>query len=404
MRYGLVGKKLEHSYSKEIHESLGLYDYELLEVPEDDFDDFIKSGDYDGLNVTIPYKQRAAALCDELDPIAKEIGAVNTLYFHGDKLCGANTDYHGFLYMLQKSKIQFAGRSVLILGDGGASKMIQKALADRAACDMTVAGRSDLNAGGSLPLDAQIIINATPVGMYPGSYARVINLREFPSCEGVLDLIYNPAKTDLLLSAEKMDISYAGGLSMLVAQALEAARLFTGKDFSGREDDIYDKILGEKNNIILIGMPGSGKSTIGKSLADKLNREFADCDEAIVASRGMPISEIFKTDGEAAFRRLESKIIRSLCKEHGRVIATGGGSVLNPNNVRAMKSNGTIVYIERELSELATGGRPLSKDADAIKAMAKRRIPLYEKACDISIKNTGQCPAVVDILSEILFF
>ncbi|MCI2061526.1 MAG: shikimate dehydrogenase [Eubacteriaceae bacterium] len=405
MSYGLVGEKLGHSYSKIIHEKLGLYSYGLFEVPRSEFGAFIDARGYSGLNVTIPYKQEVISHLDSIDAAAKEIGAVNTLCFlsangtaAGDILTGANTDYYGFLYMADRAGIDFAGQHVLVLGTGGASLMVQKAVMDKNAKSITVASRSqhagvvtydELSADSALRRSVGIIVNATPVGTYPDNYASVLDPGDYPSCAGVLDLIYNPFRTRLLLEAEAHHIPSSNGLPMLVAQAVKSAELWTGRKLMDKTAAIIAELKRELGNIVLTGMPGCGKSTVGRALADLLGRKMIDTDEEIEKRTGRHPAEIINEDGEAAFRKIETEIIRDICRENSLVISTGGGAVLRQENVDAMRQNGTVFFIERKIENLAADKRPLSGDLEKRRALYGRRLPMYMNAADHTVDNNG---------------
>lgn len=386
MTYGLIGEKLGHSYSKLIHESLGKYHYELLSMNRDELEAFLTKRQFQGMNITIPYKKAAISFCDEVTDLAREIGAVNTLYFQDGKLYGTNTDYDGFLYAAQEAGISFAGRKVLILGNGGTSLMARKAAADRGAAQILITSRrgeagcvsyEDL----SLHSDVEIIVNTTPVGTYPNNGERIIDLAAFPNCRGVIDVIYNPFTTNLLWQAKELGIPHTNGLPMLVAQATVAAGYFLGQkeSFETRNRSIINVLRSQIENIVLIGMPGCGKTTLGRRIAESLGKTFVDMDEEIEKAAGMDIPSIFESRGETAFRELETEIALNLGKEKSQVIATGGGAVLKPENMKALGQNGRIVFIKRLLENLALEGRPLSKDLNALKSMYKTRLPLYNK-------------------------
>src|SRR5665648_561955 len=372
MFYGLIGEKLGHSYSKKIHESFGKYDYELIELDKKSFADFMEARNFTGINVTIPYKRDVLPFCETLTPIAKTIGSVNTMYFQDGKLIGDNTDYFGFNYMRHRSGISLKDKKVLILGAGGSSLMVVKAAKDLEAKELIVASRTG--------------INATPVGMYPYNGESLVSLKDFPLCEGVIDLIYNPLLTHLLYEAKSLKIPYSNGLSMLVAQAYKAFELFTGTNLETEmmEDTIF-LLQKEINNIILTGMPGCGKTTLGLLLAEKLKRPFVDIDDLIEKRIGMAIPLFFEASGEEEFRKIESQVAKEVGKYQGHVISTGGGIVLNPLNMEALSQNGTVLFLDRPLENLASAGRPLSKSLDSLRIMASQRIPLYKRYSDYII-------------------
>ncbi|MBK5245809.1 MAG: hypothetical protein JJE49_00895 [Peptostreptococcaceae bacterium] len=391
MLYGLIGEKLGHSYSKIIHESFGKYDYDLIELNKESFITFMAARDFTGINVTIPYKRDAIPFCDALTPVAKAIGSVNTMYFQNGKLIGDNTDYFGFNYMLQWSGISLKDKKVLILGAGGSSLMVVKAAKDLEAKEIIVASRTGLNAMISLPqtiehTDSQIIINATPVGMYPLNGESLISLKDFPFCEGVIDLIYNPLLTHFLFEAKALKIPFSNGLPMLVAQAFKAFELFTGAILENNilEDTIFS-LEKEIKNIVLTGMPGCGKTTLGLLLSEKLKCPFVDTDDLIEKQIGMPIPLFFEVSGEEEFRKIESQVAREVGKYQGHVISTGGGIILNPMNMEALSQNGTVLFLDRPLECLVSTGRPLSKSLDSLKKMASQRIPLYKRYSDYII-------------------
>ncbi|MEE3362704.1 MAG: shikimate kinase [Anaerovoracaceae bacterium] len=401
--YGLVGEKLAHSYSGIIHEKFG-YDYGLFEIPKQDFASFIRARDFDGLNVTIPYKRDVIPLLDRLEPAAEKIGAVNTLYFDGDKLVGANTDYTGFLYMADRAGVSFGGKNVLLLGTGGASLMVQQALTDSGAGSITVASRRDsaavkpgakcvtyreLGSDSELSGSIDIIVNATPVGTYPDCPASAVDLSDFPHCESVLDLIYNPFRTGLLLQAERRGLKYSNGLPMLVAQAAAASELWTGEERMSSVPAITAELAGSVKNIVIAGMPGSGKSSVGRAAAEMLGRSFIDTDDEIEKRTGRSPAMIITEDGEPAFRRIESEVLRECCRERGLVIATGGGAVTVPENIDYMRQNGDVVYLARDVSRLASKGRPLSGGIEKRKELLKKRLPMYREASDLTVENNG---------------
>ena len=426
-KYGLIGKTLVHSYSKEIHEALGRYQYQLFSLAEDEMPDFINARDFRGLNVTIPYKKDVIPLCDEVTDLARGIGAVNTLFWKNasgtgasesisqeDKiLVGHNTDYEGFLYAASRAGIDFEGKGVLILGTGGTSLMARRAAADQNAAKIYIASRhpeTDPPSGSGiqdagilstvsydqLPEIAEsidVIVNTTPVGTFPNNMQQVIRLKDFPGCQAVIDVIYNPFKTALLLEAEKLGLKYTNGLPMLVAQATAAAGYFLGTPgaFQKENQRIIKAMKQQMGNIVLIGMPGTGKSIIGKLLAELTGKTLQDTDAKIEEEAEMTIPEIFEKEGEAGFRDRESAICKKLGKERNLIIATGGGAILRPENVAALRQNGTLVHITRSIDKLPTRGRPLSKNIEALKKMEAQRMPLYKSAADITFRNNYTC-------------
>lgn len=404
MKCGLLGRKLGHSYSPQIHGLLGDYSYDLFEKEPEELASFLKDGDFTGINVTIPYKKDVIPYLDALSPAAQKIGSVNTIVRRADgSLFGHNSDYFGFVSLVKHSGIAVEGKKVLVLGSGGTSNMVVTALRDLGAAPVVIS-RSGENNYGNLHLhsDASVIVNATPVGMYPNTGVSPIDLNRFPKLDGVLDVIYNPAKTQLLLDAESLGIPHENGLWMLVAQAKEAAEYFTGKKLP---DSCIEKIHGilsrQMKNIVLIGMPGCGKSTIGNLLARKLGRKFVDADEEIIQLAGKSIPEIFAQDGEEIFREWETMALEHLGKQSGLVIATGGGCVTRQRNYPALHQNGSIVWLERDLSLLPTDGRPLSQ-SNRLEEMYAVRKPLYEAFADVRVANTGSPEnTVTEILSKL---
>ena len=426
-KYGLIGKTLVHSYSKEIHESLGRYQYQLFSLAEDEMPDFINARDFRGLNVTIPYKKDVIPLCDEVTDLARGIGAVNTLFWKNasgtgsseninqeDKiLVGHNTDYEGFLYAASRAGIDFEGKGVLILGTGGTSLMARRAAADQNAAKIYIASRhpetdppsgSEIQDAGILSTvsydqlpeiadSIDVIVNTTPVGTFPNNMQQVIRLKDFPGCQAVIDVIYNPFKTALLLEAEKLGLKYTNGLPMLVAQATAAAGYFLGTPgaFQKENQRIIKAMKQQMGNIVLIGMPGTGKSLIGKILAELTGKTLQDTDAKIEEEAEMTIPEIFEKEGEAGFRDRESAVCKKLGKERNLIIATGGGAILRPENVDALRQNGTLVHITRSIDKLPTRGRPLSKNIEALKKMEAQRMPLYKSAADITFRNNYTC-------------
>lgn len=397
MKCGLLGRKLGHSYSPQIHSYLGTYSYDLFEKEPEEVADFIRNGDFTAINVTIPYKKDVIPYLDELSPTAQKMGSVNTVVRRPDgTLFGHNTDYFGFTSMVRRSGIPVAGKKALVLGSGGTSNTAVKALADLGA-QVVIISRSGENNYENLDLhaDASVIVNTTPVGMYPKTGAAPVDLKRFPQLEGVLDVIYNPARTQLLLEAEAMGLPHDNGLWMLVAQAKEAAEYFTGTKLDDSViQAVHRKLSVQMQNIVLIGMPGSGKSTIGALLAKKLGRTLVDADAEIEQLAGKTIPEIFAQDGEDAFRNWETQVLAELGKRSGLVIATGGGCVTRQRNYPLLHQNGSIVWLRRDIQALPTDGRPLSQ-ANDLGVMYTRRRPLYEAFADFSADNNGTPEATV---------
>lgn len=408
MVYGLIGEKLGHSYSKLIHESLGKYQYNLFSLDKDAFQQFIQGREYNGLNITIPYKKAVIPYCDQVSPLAREIGAVNTLYFRDGKLHGTNTDYQGFLYAASAAGISFEGKKVLILGNGGTSLMARKAAADQGARQILITSRRGEEGCVSYEAlaehrDVEIIVNTTPVGTYPNNGASLIALSDFPKCRGVIDVIYNPFATDLLQQAKALGIPHTNGLPMLVAQATAAAEYFLDETgFQKENERIISALRRDIENIVLIGMPGCGKTSIGRRVAAALGKTFVDMDQAIEEEAGQSIPSIFEAYGEARFRDLETQAAKKLGKEKSQVIATGGGVILRPENMKALSQNGRIVFIQRPLEKLAMDGRPLSKDLSALKSMYETRFPLYNKYSQLTFSSVEGVQASAEKLLTLL--
>lgn len=400
MQCGLLGEKLGHSYSPQIHHILGDYDYTLYEKKPHELEGFLKNGDFTGLNVTIPYKKSVIAFCDGLSDCAKRLGAVNTIVRREDgTLIGHNTDYFGFSSMVQQCGMDLKGKKTLVLGSGGASNTAVAVLQELGA-QVIVISRSGENNYDNIHLhyDAALIVNATPVGMYPKNGVSPIDLSGFYRLEAVLDLIYNPSRTKLLLDAEERNIPCMNGLWMLVAQAWESAQWFTGKiPDSSLIKDIHTLLRQQMKNIILIGMPGCGKSTIGKLLAENLCKRFVDADQEIERSKGCTIPEIFASQGEDAFRQIETATLEKLGKQSGLVIATGGGCVTRDVNYSLLRQNGTIIWVQRDINQLPTNGRPLSRQ-QKLEDMYRIREPMYRRFSDIAVQNQGTPQSTAEII------
>lgn len=390
MKCGLLGRHLAHSYSPQIHSFLGDYPYAIFEKEPENVGEFLKNGDFTGINVTIPYKKNVIPYLDALSETAKRMGAVNTIVRRDGKLVGHNTDYFGFSSMVLRSGLTVKDRKVLVLGSGGASNTAVAVLEEMGA-DVVVISRSGENHYGNLHLhaNATVIVNATPVGMYPNVGASPIDLALFPKLEGVLEIIYNPARTALLMEAENRGLVTENGLWMLVAQAKESAEWFTGTPMDdGIIEKIHRTLRGQMENIVLIGMPGCGKSTVSSLLAEKLGRKAVDADAEIVKSAGCSIPEIFAKGGEEAFRKIETQVLARLGKESGLVIATGGGCVTRNENYPLLHQNGRIFWLQRDLEKLPTDGRPLSQ-ANRLSDMYAIRKPMYESFADAVVDNNG---------------
>ena len=380
-RCGLLGERLSHSFSPLIHAELGDYEYRLYEKKPDELETFVRYGEFDGLNVTIPYKKAVIPFCASLSETARGTGSVNTLTRLPDgSLYGDNTDYFGFTYLLQKTGINIAAGEIIVLGGGGSSLTVQSALRCAGAKEVVTVSRDgpDNYENVREHRDAIMIINTTPVGMYPNNgVSPIADLGIFQRCKAVIDLIYNPGMTELLLQAEERGMMAAGGLAMLAAQAKKSAECFTGTNIKDEKiETLTLKIARLTRNIVLIGMPGCGKTSVGLALAKKLGRNFADTDDWVVENAGKPIPAIFEEDGEDAFRALENSALQALCKKSGMIIATGGGVVKLPENRRVIRQNGIIVFLDRDVAQLPVSGRPLS-ERDGIAALAAERLPLY---------------------------
>ena len=404
MNCGLLGRKLGHSYSPQIHQHFGDYSYRLFEKEPEDIADFILNGDFNGINVTIPYKKDVLPFCSELSDTAKKLGAVNTIVRKKDgRIVGHNTDYFGFMSMVKKSGLHVAGKKVLILGSGGASATAQAVLKELHA-NFVVISRMGENNYQNLDLhsDASLIINCTPVGMYPNPGVSPIDISLFPMLEGVLDMIYNPARTKLLMDAEQRNLISMNGLWMLVAQAKDSAEWFMEKKLDDSIiEAVYQFLISQMHNIILVGMPGCGKSTVGKLLSKKLNKQFVDADEEICTFSNRTIPEIFQNDGEATFRSIETEVLCKLGMKSGIVLATGGGCVTKDRNYPLLHQNGTIVWIQRDLSKLDKKGRPLSSVTTAEEMFAHRR-PMYERFADLTVENNGEPKETVSRIIQLL--
>lgn len=399
MRCGLLGKTLAHSYSPQIHAQLADYSYELFERHENEIAELLKNAD--GLNVTIPYKQTVMPYLDELSDTARGIGSVNTIVKRADgTLFGDNTDIYGFKYLLKRADIDVKNKKAIVLGSGGTSKTAVYALKELGAADVAVISRSgeDNYENISRHADADVLINTTPVGMFPNNGCAAVDLSIFTKLSGVADVIYNPSKTALILQAERMGIPCTGGLPMLVAQAKRSAELFTDRGIDDSEIERITRALERQmKNIVLIGMPGSGKSTVGAALSRRLNRPFTDADAFIEEKSGMSIPEIFEREGEEGFRKRETAALSEILKRSGEIVATGGGAVTREENFDIIRQNSVVFWIERDLEKLAKDGRPLSLKTSA-QEMFERRRALYERFCDYEISNDG---ALQDAVNEV---
>lgn len=410
MKYGLIGEHLKHSYSCEIHAQIADYEYELHEIPPSGLGGFLKKREFNAINVTIPYKQDVIPYLDEISDTAKRIGAVNTIVNRNGRLYGDNTDFAGMLALAKHIGVDMNGRKVLILGTGGASKTGHALAEYMGAQSVYYVSRSGKD--GSITYeqavtehsDAQIIINATPVGMFPKQDGRPIDISAFPKLEGVIDAIYNPLRTNLILDAQERGIPAEGGLYMLSAQAVHASAVF--RDIPLDEslvDKAFKSVKNDKQSIVLIGMPSSGKTTVGRILAEKCGKQLADTDEYIVRKIGMPISDFFAKHGEAEFRKIEKETVAELSATGGRIIATGGGAVLDAENVRALKQNGVLVFLDRRPENLiATDDRPLASRRSALEKLYAERYDIYCAAAELHIDANTTPEAEADaILKEL---
>lgn len=397
MRYGLIGEKLGHSFSKIIHEKLADYTYDLIPLSLEELDVFMREKEFSAINVTIPYKETVIPYLDEVDPKAAKMGAVNTVVQRNGKLFGYNTDYFGFRYMLEHNHIQIAGKKVLVLGRGGASKAVIAVLEDMGAAEIhtiyyKIAEDSiSYETCYALHTDAQVIVNTTPVGMYPNSGHTPIDLTPFTKLEAVADVVYNPLRTRLVLDAEEKGCQAIGGLEMLVGQAKYAVEIFLDQSLPEDSIDVvYKDLMAERRNLVLIGMSGCGKSTLGKLAAEKLGKTFVDTDAEIIKRIGMSIADYFAAYGEDSFRKVESEVVQEISTQNNLVISTGGGVIKNPENIRWLKGNGTVIWIQRDPELLESGnGRPLVPDQEAVRRLYKERLPLYTAAAETIIENNG---------------
>lgn len=391
MEYGLLGEKLGHSFSPQIHRALAGYDYRLLPTAPEDVAELFRLRAFRGLNVTIPYKQTVIPLCDEVDPRASAIGAVNTVVNREGRLTGYNTDIDGMIYMARRAGVDMAGKKVVILGSGGTSHTARAAARELGAAETVVISRHgpDNYENLSRHADAGVLINTTPVGMYPNCGVSAVSLEDFPRLTGVLDVVYNPLRTALMLQAMDRGVPCSCGLPMLVAQAKRAAELFTGETIpDSRLEDVIAGLTAQVRNVVLIGMPGCGKTTVGRALARHMGRELVDLDEEIVRRAGRPIPDIFAQEGEDAFRTLETQVVREVGRRTGLVISTGGGVVTRPENRDPLRQNGVIVHLTRPLKLLPVAGRPVSQSTDR-ETLWRRRAPLYAAFADVTADNGG---------------
>lgn len=408
MRYGLIGEKLGHSFSKDIHERIADYTFDLIPLSKEEFKTFMEKKEFTALNVTIPYKKDVIPYLDEMDEHAKAIGAVNTIVNENGRLKGYNTDFTGFLYMVKKHNVHMEGKKVLIIGNGGASAAIQAVVQHEQAGSMVIVdvvpgnGAISYDEMFSSHLDAEIIINTSPIGMYPRIGNAPIDISMFHKCEAVMDVIYNPILTRLCFEAQEMDIKRVNGLEMLIAQAKQSVEFFLDKSINDQIiDDIYQDMLRERCNIVLIGMPSAGKTTIGKMLEDRMQKEFIDLDDVIIEKAGKSIPEIFEESGEAGFRAIETEAAIEVSKLNNKIIATGGGTIKHKVNMDYLRQNGITIFIDRDVDKLISSdpNRPLSKSSDALAKMHAERLPLYQKyAAYVAVNNSDIESTVTEIV------
>lgn len=408
MQYGLIGEHLGHSYSREIHGKIADYVYELKELTPEELGSFLTARDFRAINVTIPYKEAVMPYLDEIDPAALRIGAVNTIVNRDGRLYGYNTDHAGMKAQLDHMGVSLKGKKVLILGTGGTSKTA-RAVAESLGADKVITvsrsgkdGAVTYEEAVSLHKDAEFLFNTTPVGMYPKTEGKPIDLSAFPKLTGLLDAIYHPLRTELVQEGAKRGIPAEGGLYMLAAQAVFASALFRGVDLSPTlVEKAFRQVKGEKQNVVLIGMPSAGKTTVGKRIAKCTGRPFYDTDEELAKELGQPVAEYLSVNGEEAFREKESEVIRRLSGETGCVIATGGGAVLRERNVTELKKNGVILFLDRDRTKLMpTADRPLSSDPEKLRKLFETRYPIYRKVADRILEANGTVEQVAQAICE----
>ena len=402
MKYGLIGEHLGHSFSKVIHEKIGDYVYEIKEIEPENVESFIKAREFMGINVTIPYKEKVIPMLDYVDDNARKIGAVNTVVNKNGKLYGYNIDYSGMRALVLRVGAEIEGKKVLIIGTGGTSKTAKAVVTDMGAKEIIFVSNIEVNGALSYEevyafhTDVDVIFNTSPVGMYPKNNATPIDLKKFPKLTALIDVVYNPIKTKLVREAQALGIKAEGGLYMLGAQAVYAYEHFSGNTVDKSLcDQIYNDVISEKNNIILVGMPSSGKTSVGKAIAELTGKQFVDTDVKIVEAEGTDIPTIFKDKGEAYFRDLEAKIVEEVSKLNGFVIATGGGAILRESNVDNLKQNGKIYFLDRSLSKLIpTEDRPLSSSREAVEKRYNERYGIYKSVADVIINGDGSVDEV----------
>ena len=408
MKYGLIGEKLGHSFSKTIHGMLSDNPYELYELERDELEEFMRAKNFLGINVTVPYKEAVIPYLDSIDESAEKIGAVNTVIRRGGALTGYNTDFYGMKMLFAHANIDVCGKKAVILGSGGTSKTAFAVLRSLGAGEILRVGRTARDGVISYSelyekhTDSEIIVNTTPVGMFPSISGAAIELSRFDNLHGVLDAVYNPLRSELVAAARARKINAEGGLYMLVAQAVKASEIFLDKQYpDGTLDKIYNHIKRDKENIVLIGMPASGKSTVGRILAKKTGRKLVDTDELIVERAKMQIKDIFASLGEDEFRKLESEVVAEVSANNSLIISTGGGAILKEENALNLKKNGKLYFIDRPLSRLIpTASRPLASDREAIEKRYAERYGIYCEVCDQRIDADCEANAVADKILE----
>ena len=404
MKFGLLGRTLGHSFSPRIHSALGNTNYELFEREPSQLQEFFADPELQGINITIPYKVNALEACDVVDPRAERIGCVNTMVRKDGKWHGYNTDYDGFVFTLQHAGIDVSGKECIILGDGASSATVHVALEDLGAKNIVHLSRKTAPFYGDAPNyyeTAQIIINCTPIGMYPHNPANLIDITQFSKLEGVVDLIYNPRRTILLLQAEMMEIPHCDGLPFLVAQGVEAANHFQGESFGTKEiEQILRDMRREKENIILIGMPGVGKTTVGKALGEEMGRTCVDVDHELEKEIGN-ISTYITEQGEPAFREKEAEMIAKFGTQTGLIISTGGGCVTVPKNFAHLRQNGRIYQLTQPVENLSTSGRVLSSGGiERLRELEATRTPMYESFAQCIVEHNRNAPETVATILE----
>lgn len=403
-RFGLIGKTLKHSFSPKLHKYLGDYSYELFELKPDELESFFKRQDLKAINITMPYKEEVMKYCNKFSQEALRMGCINTAIWDGEDIIGYNTDYYGCMEMLKEIDLEIKGSSVAILGDGSTSKTVRVALEDLGAKEIL-----NISRRGEIKFDdmekynhVEVIVNATPVGMYPNNLESLLNLKDFPKLKAVADVVYNPLRTKLILDAKRLGIRTSTGLKMLVYQGIKANELFFDRKIEKEESKkIYSSIYRDVSNIVIIGMPGSGKTSIGRSLAKRLGRGFVDLDREIEKIDGISVQQIFENYGEDGFREFENAACIKYGKETGIIISTGGGVVLDKQNFNPLKQNGIIVQVDRKLNKLATKGRPLSKGGfENLVKLQIERTKKYQDFADFKVVNIYHPDCVEDIINE----